>query len=80
MHDRGVKMAMISKQNESRRQYICLQGHFVLRSQPFWRPLGFDQICPGFRQRTLNYIYNPAALFLTLNKFASNLDRAFNRS
>jgi hypothetical protein len=36
---------------------------------------GFDQICPELRQRTLNYIYSPAALFLALNKFASNLSR-----
>jgi hypothetical protein len=36
---------------------------------------GFDQICPALRQRTLNYVYNPAVLFLALNKFASNLNR-----
>jgi hypothetical protein len=68
-------MAMISKENGRRRQFFCLQGHFDLRSKPFWRPLGFDQICPARRQRTLRYIYIPAALFLALNKFASNLNR-----
>ena len=67
-------MVMITKGNGRRRQHDCLQGHFTLLSRPFWRPLGFDQICPALRQRTLNYIYNPAALFLALNKFASNLD------
>jgi hypothetical protein len=32
------------------------------------------------RQRTLRYIHIPAALFLSLNKIASNLDSVFNRS
>jgi hypothetical protein len=66
-------MAKISGENARREQWFCLQGYFGSRSKPFCCPLGFDQFCPVLRQRTLRYMYIPAALFLALNKIASNL-------
>ena len=73
-------MAIIEVQNGRREGSLPLQGYFGLRLQPFVRPLGFDQFCPVLRQRTLKYIYIPAAPLLVLNKIASNLDAEFNRS
>jgi hypothetical protein len=43
-------MAKISEQNGRRRQLFCLQGYFVSRSKPFWRPLDlthFAHFCVG---------------------------------
>jgi hypothetical protein len=73
-------MAIIEVQNGRREGSLPLQGYFGSQLQPFDCPLGFDQFCPVLRQRTLKYIYIPAALFLVLNKIASNLDAVFNRS
>ena len=73
-------MAIIEVQNGRREGSSPLQGCFGSRLQPFVRPLGFDQFCPVLRQRALKYIYIPVALFLILNKIASNLDAVLNRS
>ena len=73
-------MAIIEVQNGRREGSLPLQGYFGSRLQPFVRPLGFDQFCPVLRQRALKYIYIPVALFLILNKIASNLDAVLNRS
>ena len=73
-------MAIIEVQNGRREGSLPLQGYFGSRLRPFDRPLGFDQFCPALRQRTLKYVYIPAALLLVLNKIASNLDAVFNRS
>ncbi len=73
-------MAITSVQNARSEGLLPLQGRFGSRLQPFDRPFGFDQFCPALRQRTLKYIYIPAALFLALNKIASNLNDGFNRS
>jgi hypothetical protein len=66
-------MAQISDINSRREQWFCFQGYLCSRSKPFCCPLGFDQFCPLLRQRALKYIHIPAALFLALNKIASNL-------
>ncbi len=73
-------MAITSFQNARREGLLPLQGRFETRLQPFDRPIGFDQFCPVLRQRALKYIYMPAALFLALNKIASNLNDGFHRS
>ncbi len=73
-------MAKVSDENASREQSFRFQVCFYSRALPFCCPLGFDQFCPALRQRTLKYNYIPAALYLALNKIASNLSRENNRS
>ena len=57
-------MAKISQQNVRRRQLFCLQGHFAVRSKPFWRPSDLT-----------HFVHNCfGKARLALNKMASNLE------
>jgi hypothetical protein len=49
-------------------QAFCFEIEAILTFE------GFDQFCPLLRQRALKYFHIPAALFLALNKIASNLE------
>jgi hypothetical protein len=72
MHLRGVKMAKVSKANVRRRQLFCLQGHFALRSKPFWRPSDLTHFvhCRVGKARLRNT--KPGLCRLALNKMALN--------
>jgi hypothetical protein len=58
-------MAKISQENVRRRQSFCLQGHFTLRSKPFWRPAD------------LTHFVHCRVGKLGLNKMASNREGGF---
>ena len=72
MHLRGVKMARISEENVRRRQLFCLQGHFVSRSQPFWRPLDLTHTVHYHVGKLRLRTTKPCAYRLVLNSMASN--------
>jgi hypothetical protein len=80
MHLRGVKMAKISKQNVRRRQSFCLQGHFALRSKPFWRPSDLTHTVHCRVGKARLRTTKPALCRLALNSMASNREGEFNRS
>ena len=67
-------MAKISEQNVRRRQLFCLQGYFVSRLKPFWRPSDLTHfvhcVVGKFGHRTTM----PISCRLALNKMASNLE------
>ena len=80
MHLRGVKMAKISKKNVHRRQLFCLQGHFVSRSQPFWRPSDLTHIVHCCVGKLGLRPTKPSACRLALNNMASNREGGFKWS
>jgi len=80
MHLRGVKMAKISKENVRRRQLFCLQGHFVSRSKPFWRPADLTHFVHCRVGKLGLRTTKSGAHRLALNKMASNHEGGFNRS
>jgi hypothetical protein len=80
MHLRGVKMAKISKENVLRRQSFCLQGHFVSRSKPFWRPSDLTHTVHCHVGKLGLRTTKPALCRLALNKMASNREGVFKWS
>jgi hypothetical protein len=80
MHLRGVKMAKISEENVRRRQLFCLQGHFALRSKPFWRPSDLTHFVHCHVGKLGLRTTKSCAYRLALNKMASNREGVFNRS
>ena len=69
-------MANSSSRSGRRAGWWPVQGRFGSRWKPFGRPSDLTQNGPSLRQETLKYGRIPAASFLTLNHFASNLDGA----
>jgi hypothetical protein len=85
-------MAKISEQNARRQAVILPARTFCFEIEAILTSFGFDQFCPlrlparqalragKLRWQALRYRHIPAACRLALNKIASNLERAFNRS
>jgi hypothetical protein len=73
-------MAKISKENGRRRQSFCLQGHFVSRSKPFWRPKDLTHFVHCHVGKLGLRTTKPGAYRLALNKMASNREDGFNSS
>jgi len=80
MHLRGVKMAKISKENVRRRQVFCLQGHFVSRSKPFWRPADLTHFVDCHVGKLGLRTTKSGACRLALNKMAPNREGGFKWS
>jgi hypothetical protein len=80
MYLRGVKMAKISEENVRSRQLFCLQGHFALRSKPFWRPSDLTHTVHCYVGKLGLRTTNRGAYRLGLNKMASNREGIINRS
>jgi len=80
MHHRGVKMAKISKENVRRGQSFCLQGHFALRSKPFWRPSDLTHTVHCHVGKLGLRITKSCAYRLALNSMASNREGVFEWS
>ena len=80
MHLRGVKMAKISKENVRRRQLFCLQGHFISRSKPFWRPSDLTHFVHCRVGKLGLRTTKSGAYRLALNKMASNREGGFKWS
>jgi hypothetical protein len=80
MHVRGVEMAKISE-GIDRSQAVVLPARSIrFEIEAISASFGFDPFCPLLRWQALKYRHIPAACRLALNKMASNLERAFNRS
>ena len=62
------------------RQLFCLQGHFTLRSKPFWRPKDLAHFAHGVFGKLGLRTTKPCACRIAMNKMASNRESDFKRS
>ena len=73
-------MAKISERNERSQAVILPARAFRFEIEAILASFGFDPFCPLLRWQVLKYRHIPAPCRLALNKIASNLEGAFDRS
>jgi hypothetical protein len=80
MHVRGVKMAKVSEGNGRSQAVILPARAFHFETEAILTSGGFDPFCPLQRWQAWKYRNISVTCRLALNKMASNLECAFNRS